>query len=62
MLPLRDTSEFIALQEQGSVTIKGQAEVLGLGCYMGTLMSEGYVKLTPTLLHLGILGEVALGI
>lgn len=60
MLPLRDTSEFIALQEQGSVTIKGQAEVLGLGCYMGT--SEGYVKLTPTLLHLGILGEVAMGI
>lgn len=51
MLP-RTMVGFTALQEQGSVTTKGQANVPGLGCLLPVdiLMSEACVELTSILI------------
>lgn len=46
-MPLGSTSGFVALQQQqGSVTTIGQADVPGLDCCLGHVMSERYAELT----------------
>ena len=51
MLSPKATSEFVAPQQQASVTSKGQRDIPGLGSCLtkGLLMSKGYVELSPTL-------------
>ena len=40
----------MALQQQGSVTTKGQEDAPGLGCCLeNTVMSEDYEELSPAL-------------
>lgn len=41
---------FKALQEQGSVTTKGQEDVPGLSCCLEILMSEACAELTSILI------------
>ena len=49
VLPERATSGSTALQQQGSVTVKGQADIPGLAATVGMVMSEDCVELAPPL-------------
>lgn len=49
VLPPEAMSESVTLQQQGSVTIKGQVDISDLGCHLGTCSCQSCVQLTPAL-------------
>lgn len=49
VLTLGATSGSMALQQQRSVTVKGQADIPGLAATVGMVMSEDCGELTPLL-------------